>query len=177
MLTLDLQRIRKEFGVTQKALADIININQSFLSNIENGRSPLPPDKREKILETFNITHPEEYTIDIPTPYNIKNVQRSLIGGNKFMNNSSLESSSIISEVRKMLEMYFGSIGDTDNINVILSEQLEQNSKRIRALEEKNEKLYDKNDLLRERLDEMKEEVFRLRRILAENGIEYDNKK
>ena len=93
------------------------------------------------------------------------------------MNNSSLESSSIISEVRKMLEMYFGSIGDTDNINVILSEQLEQNSKRIRALEEKNEKLYDKNDLLRERLDEMKEEVFRLRRILAENGIEYDNKK
>ena len=76
-----------------------------------------------------------------------------------------------------MLEMYFGSIGDTDNINVILSEQLEQNSKRIRALEEKNEKLYDKNDLLRERLDEMKEEVFRLRRILAENGIEYDNKK
>ena len=75
MLTLDLQRIRKEFGVTQKALADILNINQSFLSNIENGRSPLPPDKREKILETFNITHPEEYTIDIPTPYNIKNVR------------------------------------------------------------------------------------------------------
>ena len=105
MLTLDLQRIRKEFGVTQKALADILNINQSFLSNIENGRSPLPPDKREKILETFNITHPEEYTIDIPTPYNIKNVQRSLIGGNKFMNNSSLESISIISEVRNMREM------------------------------------------------------------------------
>ena len=37
MRTLDLQRIRKDFNVTQKALADMLNINQSFLSNIENG--------------------------------------------------------------------------------------------------------------------------------------------
>ena len=176
MLTLDLQRIRKEFGVTQKALADMLNINQSFLSNIENGRSPLPADKREKILETFNISRPEEYTIDTPTPYNIKNVQRSIIGGNKFMNNSSAESSSIIAEVRKMLEMYFGNSGDSENIQVILADQLEQSSKRISKLEEKNEKLYEKNDHLRERLDEVKEEVLRLRRILAENGIEYENK-
>ena len=51
MRTLDLQRIRKDFNVTQKALADMLNINQSFLSNIENGRSPLPYDKRQKILE------------------------------------------------------------------------------------------------------------------------------
>ena len=77
MRTLDLQRIRKDFNVTQKALADMLNINQSFLSNIENGRSPLPYDKRQKILEVFNITRPEEYTIEIPEPYSIKNVQRS----------------------------------------------------------------------------------------------------
>ena len=96
MRTLDLQRIRKDFNVTQKALADMLNINQSFLSNIENGRSPLPYDKRQKILEVFNITRPEEYTIEIPEPYSIKNVQRSFLGSNKFMNNSSTESSSIV---------------------------------------------------------------------------------
>lgn len=175
MLTLDLQRIRKEFGVTQKALADMLNINQSFLSNIENGRSPLPPDKREKILEAFHITRPDEYTIDIPTSYSIKNVQRSIIGGNKFLNNSSVESSAVIAEIRTILERYLANNNEQENLTVILSDQLEKCANRINSLEAKNEALYEKNDLLRAKLEEVQEEVFTLRRLLADNGISYEN--
>lgn len=176
MRTLDLQRIRKDFNVTQKALADMLNINQSFLSNIENGRSPLPYDKRQKILEVFNITRPEEYTIEIPEPYSIKNVQRSFLGSNKFMNNSSAESPSIVNEVRKMLEMYLGANSEQGNISSLLADQLDKSCKRISMLEARNEALYEKNDALRTRLAELHDEVLTLRRILSDNGINYDKK-
>ena len=176
MRTLDLQRIRKDFNVTQKALADMLNINQSFLSNIENGRSPLPYDKRQKILEVFNITRPEEYTIESPEPYSIKNVQRSFLGSNKFMNNSSAESPSIVNEVRKMLEMYLGANSEQGNISSLLADQLDKSCKRISMLEARNEVLYEKNDALRARLAELHDEVLTLRRILSDNGINYDKK-
>lgn len=174
MTTLDLQKIRKEFNVTQKALADMLNINQSFLSNIENGRSPLPPDKREKILQAFNISRPEDYTIEVSEPQNIKNVQRSFIGGNNFTNNSSIESSELLIEIRKMLELYFGNNTESDNVSKILSDQLDKSAKRISVLEEKNESLYEKIDKLQARILSIQEENLTLRRILAERGIEYE---
>lgn len=174
MTTLDLQKIRKEFNVTQKALADMLNINQSFLSNIENGRSPLPPDKREKILQAFNISRPEDYTIEVSEPQNIKNVQRSFIGGNKFTNNSLIESSELLIEIRKMLELYFGNNTESDNVSKILSDQLDKSAKRISVLEEKNESLYEKIDKLQARILSIQEENLTLRRILAERGIEYE---
>lgn len=174
MTTLDLQKIRKEFNVTQKALADMLNINQSFLSNIENGRSPLPPDKREKILQAFNISRPEDYTIEVSEPQNIKNVQRSFIGGNKFTNNSSIESSELLIEIRKMLELYFGNNTESDNVSKILSDQLDKSAKRISVLEEKNESLYEKIDKLQARILSIQEDNLTLRRILAERGIEYE---
>lgn len=174
MTTLDLQKIRKEFNVTQKALADMLNINQSFLSNIENGRSPLPPDKREKILQAFNISRPEDYTIEVSEPQNIKNVQRSFIGGNNFTNNSSIESSELLIEIRKMLELYFGNNTESDNVSKILSDQLDKSAKRISVLEEKNESLYEKIDKLQARILSIQEDNLTLRRILAERGIEYE---
>ena len=102
-------------------------------------------------------------------------MQRSIIGGNKFLNNSSVESSAVIAEIRTILERYLANNNEQENLTVILSDQLEKCANRINSLEAKNEALYEKNDLLRAKLEEVQEEVFTLRRLLADNGISYEN--
>ncbi len=50
---LDLARLRKDLKISQKELASRLDVRQSFLSAVENGRSPLPADKRARLAELF----------------------------------------------------------------------------------------------------------------------------
>ena len=45
MSRFDIARLRKEKGMSQGELASQLQITQSFLSAIENGKSPLPIEK------------------------------------------------------------------------------------------------------------------------------------
>lgn len=51
---LDLARLRKDLKISQKELASRLDVRQSFLSAVENGRSPLPADKRARLAELFS---------------------------------------------------------------------------------------------------------------------------
>lgn len=64
MPRIDIARLRKERGVSQSELAQQLQITQSFLSAIENGKSPLPPEKEARILEIFNLNDFEGYMIE-----------------------------------------------------------------------------------------------------------------
>ena len=75
-----------------------------------------------------------------------------------------------------MLEMYLGANSEQGNISSLLADQLDKSCKRISMLEARNEALYEKNDALRARLAELHDEVLTLRRILSDNGINYDKK-
>lgn len=58
---LDLARLRKDLGLSQSELASRLDVRQSFLSAIENGRSPLPADKRARLRELFPETDLSRY--------------------------------------------------------------------------------------------------------------------
>lgn len=60
----DITRLRKERGMSQSELARLLQVTQSFLSAIENGKSPLPPEKEERIREIFNLENLGEYALD-----------------------------------------------------------------------------------------------------------------
>ena len=60
----DIARLRKENGMSQSELANLLQINQSFLSAIENGKSPLPIEKEEKLCEVFGLTNLKDYVLD-----------------------------------------------------------------------------------------------------------------
>lgn len=64
MARYDLSRLRKENGMSQSELANLLQITQSFLSAIENGKSPLPIEKEEKVCEIFSIHNLNDYIID-----------------------------------------------------------------------------------------------------------------
>lgn len=60
----DISRLRKDNGMSQSELANLLQITQSFLSAIENGKSPLPVEKEEKLREVFGHSNLNDYVID-----------------------------------------------------------------------------------------------------------------
>lgn len=63
MARFDITRLRKEKGMSQSELAQRLQMTQSFLSAIENGKSPLPIDKEEKLCEIFCLSDLNGYTV------------------------------------------------------------------------------------------------------------------
>ena len=50
--------------MSQNELANLLQMTQSFLSAIENGKSPLPIEKEEKVCEVFGIKNLNDYILD-----------------------------------------------------------------------------------------------------------------
>ncbi len=63
---LDLQRIRKDYKVTQQRLAELTKYPQSFISQIENARVPAPEAFLKALQQVLGIPDIEPYFI--PTP-------------------------------------------------------------------------------------------------------------
>ncbi len=63
MRTLDLQRIRKEFKVTQLRLAELTGYPQGFLSRVENKKAPAPVELINKIANVLEISDIDEYIV------------------------------------------------------------------------------------------------------------------
>ncbi len=60
---LDLQRIRKQYRVTQQRLAELTSYPQSFISQIENGRVGAPDAFVVKLKEALGIADVDQYFI------------------------------------------------------------------------------------------------------------------
>lgn len=64
MSRIDLLKIRKATGISQKELAEKLAVRPSFLSAIENGRSRFPDEKIERLKEILLIGDLTPYTIE-----------------------------------------------------------------------------------------------------------------
>lgn len=51
-----LQELRKEKGLSQKALSDIVNVNIRTLQRWENGESNIKPDKAQQLADYFGVS-------------------------------------------------------------------------------------------------------------------------
>lgn len=61
MARYDLARFRRDQGITQKQLADILQVTQGFMSSVENGRNPFPEERRKLFDEAFPTVDLERY--------------------------------------------------------------------------------------------------------------------
>ena len=61
---LDLHKIRKEFGVTQRALSAMIGYPQSYISYVERGRADASKAFMEKLSKTLKIPDIERYMVN-----------------------------------------------------------------------------------------------------------------
>lgn len=68
MKQLDLQKLRREAKISQKQLAEALQVAQSFVSAVENGKNPMPDYWTQKIIDVFKISDISLYEVEVPDP-------------------------------------------------------------------------------------------------------------
>ena len=62
----DLKRFRKENKISQKELSEVLGVAQSFISQIENGKDPMPEAMLQKISDNYKLNNLAKYEIEDP---------------------------------------------------------------------------------------------------------------
>lgn len=159
MTRIDIAKLRKMAGLTQRELADKIDIHQSFLSSIENGRSRLPENKLEKIKEIIGIDNFDDYIIEEPEP------DHSSVSHQQHVHETQPNDS-----ITKLLEHFHAIAHQNDKSNHQNEAKMIQ---RIENLTERNERLSQRVDELRDTVDKLRDENYRLKELLLSNSISF----
>lgn len=156
MARYDISRLRKEKGMSQSELANHLQITQSFLSAIENGKSPLPIEKEEKLCEAFGLTTLHDYIVD----RKIEQEEKKLTE----MTDSDLFNQ-LLSRFHKQAHRAEDEHHHHNHHQHIeeLQQKLDILFNRNEALLIRNDKLSADNDRLRSEIDEYRREIDRLR--------------
>ena len=153
MSRIDIARLRKSNGMSQSELARELQINQSFLSAIENGRSPLPLEKEDMLMNIFGLDSLDDYMVD-DTPRAVAELTEGDL-------------------IKQLLNRFHAQAHSADNADHhrahheridTLEQQLAAMIERLDFLLRHNETLSARNDALSARCDELRDEVDRLRR-------------
>lgn len=148
-------RLRKRAGISQRDLADMLQVRPSFLSAIENGKSRLPEEKLEKIKEIFEIDELSGYMIDDDREMTVPPHTHLGDGGDSL--------TSLLTHIHELAHQKSRCHGEEE----------ENMSSRIDFLLRRNDRLSDRIDDLREEVDRLREENLRLKELLVRNGIPY----
>ena len=156
MKKIDLLRLRKTLGLSQKELAGRLAVRPSFLSAIENGRSRFPDEKTERLKEIAGMDSLDEFMVEdtpdtqaVPPHTHILDEADSLSGLLRHIHNLAHKNDAVDREREKEL---------TD---------------RIDFLSKRNDRLSDRIDELRLAVDSLREENYRLKTLLLSKGIEF----
>ena len=155
----DISRLRKENGMSQSELANALQMTQSFLSAIENGKSPLPVEKEERLCEVFGIPDLNPYILDRKSEHDSKKLAE--------MTDSDLFNQ-LLSRFHRQAHNEESEHHHKEHHQKIddLEDKLNSMFDRNDALMLRNDKLCEDNDRLRAEIDLYRVEIERLR---AEN--------
>lgn len=152
---IDLVRFRKSEGVSQRKLAEMLDIKPSFLSAIENGRSRLPEDKVEKLYSIYGKEALEDF--------HIENSQEQVVPPHTHIHD---EGDSLTQLLNHFHNLAHRRSGEHSNKEKELSE-------RIESLTTRNDRLSNRLDDLRDEVDFLRTENLRLKELLLQHGISY----
>lgn len=155
MSRFDIAKLRKEKGMSQGELAGLLQMTQSFLSAIENGKSPLPIEKEERLCEIFNLKNLDEYSLS-----------KKEDGNDKSLN--ELSDSDLFNQLLSRFHKQAHSSEDGKHHHhhqkiEILQQRIDFLFATNERLMERNDRLSVVNDNLREDIDGYRKEIDRLR--------------
>ncbi|MCH5234257.1 MAG: helix-turn-helix transcriptional regulator [Muribaculaceae bacterium] len=104
----DLKRFREDHKLTQRKIAEDVNLNPSFLSTIEHGKRPAPASLLDKLSELYKVDNIGDYIseeID-SKPHSVEDVKNSVVNspGSSVVINE-LGKAFTIEELKKLLLM------------------------------------------------------------------------
>ena len=156
MKKIDLLKLRKAAGLSQRELADRLMVQPSFLSAIENGRSRFPDEKIEKLKEIVEIDDLDNFLVEDMTDTPTVPPHTHAID----------EADSLTQMLRHIHNLAHKTDDhDRERENDLLS--------RIDYLSKRNDRLNEKLDDLRDSVDKLREENFRLKELLLRNNISF----
>ncbi len=155
MSRIDFVRLRKRAGMSQRELAELLQVRPSFLSAIENGRSRMPEEKLEKIKEIFELDKLDEYVIEETT--------ENTVPPHTHITDSSDSLTQLLNHFHELAHQRekTHSTQDADTLA------------RIDFLTKRNDRLSERVDDLRDEIDKLRMENLRLKELLVKNGIQY----
>lgn len=153
----DISRLRKENGMSQSELASLLQMTQSFLSAIENGKSPLPIEKEERLCEIFGIENLNEYVMERKGEGNERNLTEMTDSDlfNQLLNRFHKQAHSAESEHHHH---------DHHQRIDTLQQKVDSLMMRIDHLMMRNDSLNADNDRLRSEIDGYRAEIDSLRK-------------
>ncbi len=141
--------------MSQRELAELLQVRPSFLSAIENGKSRLPDEKLDRIKEIFELDSLEDYLVDELSEHQVPPHTHL------FEQNDSL--TLLLNHIHDLAHQKDKSHGATDS----------ESASRIDFLTKRNDRLSERLDDLREEVDRLREENFHLKELLLKHGINY----
>lgn len=155
MSRIDFVKLRKRAGMSQRDLAEILQVRPSFLSAIENGRSRMPDEKLEKIKEIFELESLDDYVID--------DTAEMIVPPHTHIGDQSDSLTQLLNHFHDLAHQR----------NKAHSEHDSDATARIEFLTKRNDRLSERIDDLRDEVDNLREENLRLKELLVRNGIKY----
>lgn len=119
MLRINLKNIRKDLGLTQRKFAEIFDVPQSFISQIENGKDPMPAHWIPELTRMLNAQDLSKYQLVV----NVQNEQDIINRLKIFFDTTGLTLPHIAIKVgltQRMLTNIFNGQGKLD-ITILLS--------------------------------------------------------
>lgn len=154
--------------MSQRELADHLQVRASFLSAIENGRSRLPDEKLHRLKEIFQLDSLEDYLLpedEIITgavPPHTHGVPPHSHGVPPHSHGETTDS----------ITQLLNHLHDLAHRNSPVQSDPEQ-SARIEYLAQRNDRLSNRVDQLREEVDNLRTENLRLKELLIRNNIPF----
>lgn len=165
MLRIDLLKIRKTAGLSQRQLAEMLAVRPSFLSAIENGRSRFPEDKIERLLEICGI--------DDIAPFVTQDDIEASAPVPPHTHPHTHGDDAVITHILEHIHSEAHSRPSSDRqINEKIINILEG---QVNRLMDTVNKLYDQMHEQHKEYSKMSEENIRLRWLLRSHGIDPDN--
>ncbi len=154
MSRLDLVKLRKRAGMSQKELADLLQVRASFLSAIENGKSRLPEEKLEKIKEIFELESFDDYLVGDET---------EVVPPHTHVTDPTDTITQLLIHFHELAHQRDKAHGNHDT----------ETEERIDFLTHRNDRLSERVDNLRDEVDRLRLENLALKELLLRNGISY----
>lgn len=180
MPRIDIARLRKDNGMSQSDLAQMLQITQSFLSAIENGKSPLPPEKEARIAEIFGLKNLDNYMIESRPGESLQKNLEEMSGGEIFgqlLNRLHDQAHKKNGDAEHHHE-HHEHIAHLESRNATISQHIDTLASRnyellqiVNNLLKRNDELLQRidslasaNDRLRDEIDSLRAEIFNLRK-------------
>lgn len=154
MARYNLVKLRKSQKMNQRELAQKLNITQSFLSAIENGKSPLPLEKEARLADIFPDCTLSDFIIEEPVAEERSPKDVAMFSESDLLNQ-------LLSRFHEHAHRH-----DDDALSTSAASRVEALENRIDKLLDRNEHLLEHNEALNRMVEDLRREVDRLRSML-----------